>query len=132
MGLFLELIRVFGGEIMDCGVLGTLLFYLGVTLQIGFKTLGHVFALGNDANTCGKIFFYLRHEQGIMCTAEDKGINLRIEVHNLIDALLDKIVGSRGSQPHCIPQEVPRKDRRLQIPGCRGGAFGSQGYSSHS
>ena len=96
LGLLLEFFRVLGCEVMDSGVLGTLLFYLGMTLQIGFKTLGHVFALGNRTNTFGEIFFYLRHEQGVMGTAEDKGIDLRIEVHNLIDALLDEIVGSRG------------------------------------
>ena len=96
LGLLLEFFRVLGCEVMDSSVLSTLLFYLGVTLQIGFKTLGHVFALRDYTNTFGEIFFYLRHEQGVMGTAEDKGINLRIEVHNLIDALLYKIVGPRG------------------------------------
>ena len=31
-----------------------------------------------------------------MGAAEDEGINLGVEIHDLVDALLDKVVGTRG------------------------------------
>ena len=95
LSLFLEFFRVLGCEVMDSSVLSTLLFYLGVTLQIGFKTLGHIFALGNHTYASGQVFQNLRHEQRVMGTAEDDGVDLRVEAHDLVDALLDKVVGSR-------------------------------------
>ena len=60
------------------------------------KAVGDIFALGDDTYALWKVFLNLRHEQGIVSTAKDEGIDLRVEAHNLIDALLDEVVGTRG------------------------------------
>ena len=96
LGLLLESVGVFGGEVVGLGVFGTALLNLRMALQVAFQALGYVFALGDDADTGREVFEYLRHEQGIMGAAEDQGIDLRIKAHDLVVALLDEIVGAWG------------------------------------
>ena len=64
-----------------------------MALQIVLQRTSHILALGNDAHTGRHVFAYLRHEQRIVGTAQDDGIDLRVLGHQLVDALLDKIVG---------------------------------------
>ena len=96
LGLLLELVGVLGGEVVDGGGLGAALVDLGVAIKVGLEALGDVFALGDDAHARGEVFQDLRHEQGVMGAAEDDGVDLGIFTHDLIDAFLDEVVGSRG------------------------------------
>ena len=62
LGLLPELVGVLGGEITDGGTFRTLLLHLRVTLQIGMKAVGDIFALGDDTYALWKVFPNLRHE----------------------------------------------------------------------
>ena len=96
LGLLPELVGVLGGEITDGGTFRTLLLHLRVTLQIGMKAVGDIFALGDDTYALWKVFQNLRHEQGIVGAAKDEGVDLGVEAHNLVDILLDEVVGTWG------------------------------------
>ena len=96
LGGLLELVGVLGGQVVGGGALGAFLLYLGMALQILLKTLGHVLALGDDADSGGEVLQDFGHQQGVVGATEDDGVNLRILAHNLIDALLHEIVGTGG------------------------------------
>ena len=94
--MFLEFIRIFSGEVVGLTIFGTALLDLRMTFEVVFQAFCHVFALGDDANACGQVFQNLRHEQRIMGAAEDNGIDLWVKAHDLINALLYEVVGTRG------------------------------------
>ena len=96
LGGFLELVGVFGGEVAGGGVLGAALLDFGMASKVIGEALGNVFALGDDADACWEVFQDLRHEQGVVGAAEDNGVDVGVEAHNLVDALLDEIVGPWG------------------------------------
>ena len=56
MGLLPELIGVLGGEVVDRGILTALLFHLRVAFQVGFKAVGHIVALRDDAHALRECF----------------------------------------------------------------------------
>ena len=96
LGLFFELLRIFSGEVVSLTIFVAPLLDLRMAHEVVFETLCHVFALWDDADTCRQVFQDLRHEQRIMGAAEDDGIDLGVEAHDLVDALLDKVVGTGG------------------------------------
>ena len=96
MGLFFELFRILGGEVVCLTIFVAPLLDLRMAHEVVFETLCHVFALWDDADTCRQVFQDLRHEQRIMGAAEDDGIDLGVETHDLVDALLDEVVGTGG------------------------------------
>ena len=96
LGLLLELVGVLGGEIADGVALRTFLFDGGVALEIVLQALRHIFALRDDAHAGGQVLQDFRHEQRVVGAAQDERIDLRVEVHDLVDALLDEVVGAGG------------------------------------
>ena len=76
-------------------MLGALRIHLGVSLQIFFEALSHILTLRNDTDTSREVFQDLRHEQRIMGAAKDDSVDSGIKTHNLVDAFLDEIVGTR-------------------------------------
>jgi hypothetical protein len=96
LGVFAKLLWVLGSQVADGMALRAHLLDSGVALEIIVQTIGHIFALRHTAYAMGQVFQDFGHEQGIVGTTKDEGVNLWVKVHNLVDALLDKIVGTRG------------------------------------
>src|SRR5574344_1181234 len=94
LSTFLELIRVFRGEILTGTTFRTFLIYFRMTLEIVFQAFSYIFSLRNDTHTRFGIFKNLRHQERIMRTSQDDGINIGVSAHQLIHPLLDKIISS--------------------------------------
>ena len=94
--LLAELLWILCGEIMYLAVLRTALFELRMAQEILLQAAGHILTLRDDTDARRQMLQNLRQQQGIMGAAEDDGIDLRILTQNLIDALLDEIVGAGG------------------------------------
>lgn len=90
----LEFLGILGGKIVYGAILRTLLLHLGMAVEIVEQTAGDILALRHDADAWIDIFDNLWHEQRIMGTAEDYGVDVGVKMHQLVDALLDEIVGS--------------------------------------
>ena len=56
LGLFLELLRIFSGEVVGLTIFGTALLDLRMTHEVVFQTLCHVLTLGDDTDACGQVF----------------------------------------------------------------------------
>ena len=69
--------------------------HLGMALKITLQAVSHIGALRHDAHTVGHILHDAVHEQRIMGAAEDNGVDERVAAHQLVYALLHKIVGPR-------------------------------------
>lgn len=95
LGGLAELVGILGGEIFHAASLGTTGLHFGMTLEIILKAFCHILALRDYSHTRTDIFHYLRHQQRIVRTTKNDGIYGRVETHELVDALLYKIVGSR-------------------------------------
>ena len=63
--------------------------------EITLQTLGHILTLRNNTHASRQILQDFRHKQRVVGTPQNDGINLRVLMHNLVDALLHEIVGTR-------------------------------------
>ena len=95
-GRIAELVGVLGGEVVDAAVSRTLALHLGMAYEIVAQARGHILALSHYAHPGVHIFHNLGHEQGVMGASEYDGIDVGIERHELVDALLYEIVGARA------------------------------------
>ena len=77
LGLFFELFRILGGEVVRLTIFVAPLLDLRMAHEVVFQALCHVLALGDDADACGQVFQNLRHEQRIMGAAEDVSWSMR-------------------------------------------------------
>ena len=91
---FGKLVGVLGGEVAAGGVACTLLLNLGVAHEIVLEATGHILALGDDAHAGWSVFEYLGQQDGVVGTAQDDAVDVGVERHQLVDALLDEIVGT--------------------------------------
>lgn len=89
-----EFVGVLGGEIMALSVLCTHGLDIGMTHKVVFKTVGHILALRNYLDAARRILQNLVEQQRIMGAAKDDRVNLRVAYHEVVDALLYKIVGT--------------------------------------
>ena len=96
LGLLLELVGILGGQVAGGVALRALLLYLGVLQKVLLQAVGDVLSLWNYPHSGGQVLQNLGHEQRIMSTAQDEGVNLRVLAHDFVDTLLDEIVGTRG------------------------------------
>ena len=62
--------------------------------EVVLQAVGHVTALGNDADALGHELLNFGHEQRVVGASEDDGIDERVFCQQLIDALLYEVVGS--------------------------------------
>ena len=94
-GAVLELVGVFSSQVSGCAALRATTLHVGMMLEIALQTFGHKLTLRNDAHTWRHILQYLGHEQRIVGTTQDNSVDFRVEPHELVDALLHKIVSAR-------------------------------------
>ena len=109
LGGLAEFVGIFGGEIFHSASLGTTGLHFGMTLEIVLKAFRDILALRNNAHTGTDIFHYLRHQKRIVGATKNDGIYGRVETHQLIDALLNKIVGSGTVRLVILYQGNPKR-----------------------
>ena len=94
LGLVAENVGVFGGQVVGGSALRALGLQLGMAGKVVLEGAGHVLALRHDAHGGGHVLEDFGHEQGVVGAAEDDGIDVGVLAHELVDALLDEVVGS--------------------------------------
>ena len=90
----LELLFALGGVVLACAALCERLFGLRMAREVVAQAVGDVFALRHDAHARWHVLHDAAHEQGVVGAAEDDGVDVWVEAHELVDALLDEVVGS--------------------------------------
>lgn len=89
-----EFVGVFGGVVLAGTTGGDIACHLRMTLQIVLEAGGDIFTLWNDAHAGSCVFHNLWHEQREVCAAENDGVNIGVFLHELVNALLDEVVGA--------------------------------------
>ena len=90
-----ELVAVLRRQVAARAVLGARRFNLGMPPEIVLQALGHVFALRYHAHAPRRVLQYFVEQQGVVRASEYYGVDVAVEHHQLVDALLDEVVGSR-------------------------------------
>lgn len=91
----IELLTAFGGEVVTRAVLAEGGLHIGVALEVVTQGGCNVFALRHDAHASGYVFDDFVHQQGVVRTTENEYVDLRVETHDAVDALLHEVVGTR-------------------------------------
>ena len=94
LGALLEFVGILGGEVLAGAAASELLAQVRVVVEVLGQAVGHVFGLRNDAHAGFDILQNLRKEDGIVGAAQDDGVDGGVLAHELVDALLDEIVGA--------------------------------------
>ena len=91
---FLEFLRILCGQVAAGSPFRASMLHLGMATEVVGKAVGNIFALGDDFDAAGHVFQDFIQQQRVMGASEDDGVNLGIGHEELVNALLDKIVGS--------------------------------------
>jgi len=94
LGALFEFLFALGGEVLARAALRERLLNLRMAHEVVAQAVGHIFALRHDAHARGHMLHDAAHEQGVVGAAEDDGVDVGVEAHELVDALLDEVVGS--------------------------------------
>ena len=86
---------VFGSAVLACATFSATFFHIGMSLEIILEATSHNCPLLNDIHIRRSIFLYFVIKERVVGAPQDDGVNLWIFAHNLVDALLYKVVGSR-------------------------------------
>ena len=135
----LKLIGIFGSEVLTGGTVRKFLSQGRVAVKIVGQTLGHIFALWNEAHAGFDILLYLGQQDWVVGATQNDGVDGRILGHEFVNALLDEIIGTgavgfvvlyKGHPEragHAADTDVGKKFGYLDVVTMTAhGAFGSQ------
>ena len=94
LGLLAKFVGALGGKVVDGAAFGAALFHVGMTLEIVPCALGNILALGYDTDAAGDVLLNLWQQEGVVGAAQDDGVYLGVETQQLVNVLLDEIVGT--------------------------------------
>lgn len=96
--MLLKLVGALGGVVFHRGMARTAGIHVGMAVQVVVQTAGDVLALGYHFDTLGHELLYRGQEDGVVGAAQDEGIDGGVGLKNVVDALLDEVVGTRSAR----------------------------------
>ena len=92
-----KLLRILCCKILHGTMLRTTTLHVRMTMKVILKTFGNILSLWDYFYPTRYMLQNLRHQYRVMSTAKNDCINFRVKAHNMVNALLNKVISSRLS-----------------------------------